>query len=462
MYPKTRSMYPKTRSMYPKTRNMHRKTRSMYPKTRSMYRKTRSMYPKTRSMYPKTRSMYPKTRSMYRKTRSMYPKTRSMYPAAGQTVQMDSEKSGLVGSRVELRCIFVNSNPPVKISQVTWQKVNNSSKQNVAIANPALGVSVLPPFKERVSFKQAAVKLQAPSLEDTTIVFSNLQLSDDAAYICEYTTFPAGNRENMVNLSVFARPVTRLSLTSSIIVAKGQSLKTTVATCESANGKPASVIRWETSLKGEATFQETQNANGTVTLKSSYVVAPSRDTHNKKLTCVVAYRSDFFNDSVVLNVQYEPAVTISGFDKNWYLNRPDVKLKCEVDANPPVIGLNGSMATNVEVKNDSLHFRGPVTSDLAGVYICEATNGVGTQTGSVEVNITDGFAGGVSSRDEGRTVAAFQLVDGGVFSCSADAIDHDRPLSKDVCSGDLMNLHSALINPSFQGGRIAARGGKET
>lgn len=118
-------------------------------------------------------------------------------------VQMDSSKSGFVGSQVELRCIFINSNPPVKISQVTWQKLLNGTKQNVAIANPALGVSVLPPFKERVSFKQAAVRHRTPSLEDTTIVFSNLQLSDEAAYICEYTTFPAGNRENMVNLTVF-------------------------------------------------------------------------------------------------------------------------------------------------------------------------------------------------------------------------------------------------------------------
>lgn len=123
----------------------------------------------------------------------------------GQMVQMDPSKSGFVGSQVELRCIFINSNPPVKISQVTWQKLLNGTKQNVAIANPALGVSVLPPFKERVTFKQAAVRHRMPSLEDTTIVFSNLQLSDEAAYICEYTTFPAGNRENMVNLTVFGK-----------------------------------------------------------------------------------------------------------------------------------------------------------------------------------------------------------------------------------------------------------------
>ncbi|XP_058489284.1 nectin cell adhesion molecule 1b isoform X1 [Solea solea] len=312
----------------------------------------------------------------------------------GQMVQMDPSKSGFVGSQVELRCIFINSNPPVKISQVTWQKFLNGTKQNVAIANPALGVSVLPPFKERVSFKQAAVLHSKPSLEDTTIVFSNLQLSDEAAYICEYTTFPAGNRENMVNLTVFARPMTRLSLTTPTIVARGQKRKMTVATCVSANGKPPSVIKWETRLKGEATFQEVRNQNGTVTVRSNYVVIPSRETHKQKLTCIVTYREERITDSVVLNVQYEPDVKIEGFDGNWYLNRQNVQLTCRADANPPVTVyqwklLNGSLPTNVEIKNNTLFFKGPVTYDLAGTYVCDATNGIGTRTGSVDLNITE-------------------------------------------------------------------------
>uniref|UniRef100_A0A3Q2FCC3 Nectin cell adhesion molecule 1b n=1 Tax=Cyprinodon variegatus TaxID=28743 RepID=A0A3Q2FCC3_CYPVA len=308
-------------------------------------------------------------------------------------VQMDSSKSGFVGSQVELRCIFVNSNPPVKISQVTWQKLVNVTKQNVAIANPALGVSVLPPFKERVAFKQAEVRYR-PSLEDTTIVFSNLQLSDEAAYICEYTTFPAGNRENMVNLTVFARPTTRMTLTAPTIVARGQKRKMTVATCVSANGKPPSVIKWDTRLKGEPTFQETRNPNGTVTVRSNYVVVPSRETHKQKLTCIVTYQKERITDSVVLNVQYEPEVKIEGFDGNWYLNRPNVQLTCRADANPPVTIyqwklLNGSLPRTVEIKNNTLFFKEPVNYDLAGTYVCDATNSIGTRTGIVDVNITD-------------------------------------------------------------------------
>lgn len=97
--------------------------------------------------------------------------------------------------------------------------------------------------------------------------------------------------------------MTRMTLTTPTIVARAQKRKMTVATCVSANGKPPSVIRWDTRLKGEATFQETRNQNGTVTVRSNYVVSPSRETHKQKLTCIVTYQNEKITDSVVLNVQ---------------------------------------------------------------------------------------------------------------------------------------------------------------
>lgn len=94
-----------------------------------------------------------------------------------------------------------------------------------------------------------------------------------------------------------------MTLTSPTIVARAQKRKMPVATCVSANGKPPSIIRWDTRLKGEATFQETRNQNGTVTVRSSYMLIPSRETHKQKLTCIVTYRSERITESVVLNVQ---------------------------------------------------------------------------------------------------------------------------------------------------------------
>ncbi|XP_060747018.1 nectin cell adhesion molecule 1a isoform X3 [Tachysurus vachellii] len=313
---------------------------------------------------------------------------------SGQTVHTDRDRSGYVGTQVELRCHFANSKPPVKISQVTWQKSSNGTKQNVAIANPALGVSVLPAFKDRVRFKNPAVRLKATSLEDTTIVFNNLKLSDEATYICEYTTFPAGNRESMVNLTVYARPMIQMSLSTPTIVAGSKDMKMTVATCVSANGKPPAVITWDTELDGETKTEEIRNADGTITVRSDYIMTPSREAHEQRLTCISTYNNDQQTDNVILNIQYEPEVSIEGFDGNWYMNRENVQLTCLADSNPAISTfqwrfLNGSMPSTAEQRGETLIFKGPVTYEMAGTYTCDATNSIGTGSASVEVIITD-------------------------------------------------------------------------
>ncbi|XP_028277495.1 nectin 1a isoform X2 [Parambassis ranga] len=307
---------------------------------------------------------------------------------------MDDGKSGYVGSKVDLQCRFINSSPPVKISQVTWQKLVNGTKQNVAIANPSLGVSVAPPYRDRVIFKNGAVRRRTPNLEDTTITFSSLRLSDEATYICEYTTFPAGNRENTVNLTVYVRPTTQMSLSTPTLVARSSNLKTPVATCISANGKPPGTIRWETSVPGEVTTREYRNSDGTFTVQSDYILVPTRDTHRETLTCVTSYIEEVYTDSVTLDIQYEPEVAVDGFDGNWYLNRENVQLSCQADANPAVSlyqwrVVNGSIPINTEIRDNVLIFKGPVTYDLQGTYVCDATNSIGTRSGTVEVSVND-------------------------------------------------------------------------
>lgn len=120
-----------------------------------------------------------------------------------QVVQVNDSMYGFIGTDVVLHCSFTNPLPGVKITQVTWQKATNGSKQNVAIYNPAMGVSVLAPYRERVEFLR-------PSFTDGTIRLSRLELDDEGVYICEFATFPAGNRESQLNLTVMgklARPL---------------------------------------------------------------------------------------------------------------------------------------------------------------------------------------------------------------------------------------------------------------
>ncbi|XP_033028048.1 nectin-1-like isoform X2 [Lacerta agilis] len=305
-----------------------------------------------------------------------------------QTVLVNDTVSGYIGTDVNLHCTLTNPSLGMKITQVTWQKATNGSKQNVAISNPVMGISILPPYKDRMVFRNT-------SAQDGTIRLSRLKLEDEGVYICEFATFPDGNRENQLNLTVLAKPTNRMEATTSLLIAKaGMTEKIVVATCTSSNGKPPSTVSWETKLKGVAEYQEIRNPNGTFTVVSQYRLLPSREAHRQHLTCVVNYQLDRFTDSMILNVLYEPEVRIDGFDGNWYLNRKDVKLTCISDANPPATSyqwklLNGSLPDNVEVQNSTLFFKGPVTYSLAGTYVCEATNTIGTRSGQVEVNVTE-------------------------------------------------------------------------
>lgn len=345
-----------------------------------------------------------------------------------QMVQVDEKVSGFIGDNVVLRCTFTSSNPTVRITQVTWQKATNGTKQNVAIYNPNMGVSILPPYGNRTSFKN-------PSLNDATLQLSHLELEDEGVYICEFATFPTGNRESQLNLTVWVKPTNRMELAANPITAiTGKAEKIPVATCTSTNGKPPGVISWETRLNGETTIKEIRNKNGTYTVTSTFMLAPSREAHRQHLTCVVNYLMERFTEATMLNVLYEPEVNVEGFDGNWYLNRPDVKLICKSDANPAVTSyhwtvLNGSRPRNMEIQNNTLFFKGPVTYDLAGTYVCEATNPVGTRSGLVVVNVTESPANTQNpndaiqgNEDEKRFSAIIGAIVGGVLLIAITAV----------------------------------------
>lgn len=95
----------------------------------------------------------------------------------------------------------------------------------------------------------------------------------------------------------------QMSLSTPTIVAGSKDLKMTVATCISANGKPPSVVTWDTELDGEANTEEIKNADGTITVRSDYIVVPSRETHQQQLTCISTYNDEQYTDSVTLNIQ---------------------------------------------------------------------------------------------------------------------------------------------------------------
>lgn len=59
---------------------------------------------------------------------------------------------------------------------------------------------------------------------------------------------------------------------------------------------------------------------------------------------------------------------------------------------------NGTLPGSVEIQNNTIYFKGPVSYSVAGTYVCEATNAIGTRSGLVEVNVTGRTAPGTWKR----------------------------------------------------------------
>ena len=49
--------------------------------------------------------------------------------------------------------------------------------------------------------------------------------------------------------------------------------------------------------------------------------------------------------------------------------------------------MNGSISNSIEIQDNVLIIKGPITYELAGTYVCDATNSIGTRSASIEINI---------------------------------------------------------------------------
>ncbi|NXI43055.1 NECT3 protein, partial [Galbula dea] len=112
--------------------------------------------------------------------------------------------------------------------------------------------------------------------------------------------------------------------------------RTTAATCTAATGKPAAEIAWEGGLGEAEEPSSTLFPNGTVTVVSQYMIVPTRFARGRLITCVVRHPAleKEIRYPHVLDIQYAPEVSITGYDGNWFIGRENVQLRCNADANP--------------------------------------------------------------------------------------------------------------------------------
>ncbi|XP_038039406.1 nectin-3 isoform X2 [Anas platyrhynchos] len=296
---------------------------------------------------------------------------------------VDPHVTAVWGKKVALKCIIdVNET----ITQVSWEKMHGKNSETIAVHHPEYGISIQGKYQGRVSFKNY-------SLTDATIVLKNVSFSDAGEYICKAVTFPLGNAQSSITVTVLVEPVVSLTKGPNPLIDGAN--QTTAAICTAATGKPAAEIDWEGGL-GEMESSSTLFPNETVTVVSQYNIVPTRFARGRRITCIVKHPAleKEIRYSHVLDIQYAPEVSVTGYDGNWFVGRENVQLRCNADANPLPMELmwtrlDGQWPEGLLSVNNTLQFTSPLTYNYTGTYICKVTNALGQRTDQKTIYISD-------------------------------------------------------------------------
>ncbi|KAM8771278.1 nectin-3 isoform 2-T2 [Rhynchonycteris naso] len=303
--------------------------------------------------------------------------------ALAGTIVVEPHVTAVWGKNVSLKCLIeVNET----ITQISWEKIHGKSSQTVAVHHPQYGFSVQGEYQGRVLFKNY-------SLNDATITLHNIGFSDSGKYICKAVTFPLGNAQSSTTVTVLVEPTVSLIKGPDALIDGGN--ETVAAICIAATGKPVAHINWEGDL-GEMEITTTSFPNETATIVSQYKLFPTRFARGRRITCVVkhpALEKDI-RYSFVLDIQYAPEVSVTGYDGNWFVGRKGVNLKCNADANPPPFKsvwsrLDGQWPDGLLASDNTLHFVHPLTFNYSGVYVCKVSNSLGQRSDQKIIYISD-------------------------------------------------------------------------
>ncbi|XP_053161616.1 nectin-3 isoform X2 [Hemicordylus capensis] len=312
-----------------------------------------------------------------------FPSPHASGPGALAGPIVDPRVRAVWGKDVTLKCIIdINET----LTQITWEKIHGKSAQTIAVHHPEYGFSVQGEYQGRVSFKNH-------SLTDASIILSNVTFSDSGEYVCKAVTFPLGNSQSSTTVVVLVEPVVSLTKGPNTLIDGAN--QTVAAICTAATGKPAAEVVWEGDL-GEMESTSISYPNETVTVESQYKLVPTRFARGRLITCVVRHPAleKEIKMPYVLDIQYSPEVTVTGYDGNWYIGRENVLLRCNADANPLPMEftwsrLDGQWPEGLQPLNNTLHFNSPLSYNYTGTYVCKVANSLGQRSDQKTIYILD-------------------------------------------------------------------------
>ncbi|XDV31138.1 hypothetical protein PO909_033896 [Leuciscus waleckii] len=219
-----------------------------------------------------------------------------------------------------------------------------------------------------------------------SIQLLGMSLQDDGIYTCIFNTFPSGTIVTNIRVTVHVPPAGKVTGSTHV----SDHYDVTLASCVASNARPAAEVLWRLGALNDSLRTETsstQHSDGTVTVVTNILGAPSKHLNQKKIQCVVKHSTltKQLELDYVINVHYPPEVVKiipdDPTEADEYL--------CLVDCNPTPtsyiwIRVNGSTPHS---EGNKL-FIPKSSSDLNGVYICTASTEYGSVSGVLYVDNT--------------------------------------------------------------------------
>ncbi|XP_068604913.1 nectin-4 [Brachionichthys hirsutus] len=267
-----------------------------------------------------------------------------------------------------------------KVVQVTWFKeLLDGSKEQIITAHFTDGHTEFGRYSGRVRFESSR------PTENSALLIPGIEESDEGSYTCHISTFPNGNFERRITLTVWILPISTLE---PVLLMEGQSYRV-VASCR-AVGRPPPHLTWDTDLPGQS--QNRTKEGGSVS--SYFSLHPLRSMNGKKLDCLV-WHPGLEQPRRISNrlvVQYPPDAAISTSATDWFVGLEQAALVCSGGGYPEADSITwnwrgGALPGGASAVGGKLVFGRPLRMNDSGLYECVVKNSVGVGKAEYLLNI---------------------------------------------------------------------------
>ncbi|XP_029971636.1 nectin-4 isoform X2 [Salarias fasciatus] len=257
-----------------------------------------------------------------------------------------------------------------QVIQVTWYKeLRDGSKDQIVTVHFTEGHKEFGRYSGRVKFENVN------PMQNSALLIPRTEESDEGSYTCHISTFPNGNFERRIALTVWILPISSLD---PVVLVEGEPFRA-VASCR-AVGRPAPRLSWDTELPGQV--EERTSEGGSVS--SYYSLHPLRSMNGKRLDCLVAHPALEQPRRLAnrLVVQYPPDAVISTSPEHLYVGLENAELLCDSRGNPRPHSITwarkeGHLPDGVSVTGGKIQFGRTLRANDSGVYECVVNNTVG-------------------------------------------------------------------------------------